>query len=178
MQVQHNAVRGHHTAVQRTKTQEYALTRLERAIYPNQPFLVLTAYKTPLHTITWIPHHSTHLEDHTSHVPFSSHDRIHQDYSVTTYTPYGFSFHCDFANFPFVSWDIPQVMCRPLNNTYTPMGIPTHLQVSCTRHTITKYTYIQNIKSLSPSFSFICQYAVFSCFSFSPADETPINKEG
>ena len=52
MQLYHNAVRGHHTALQRTKTQEYALTRLERAIYPNQPFLVLTAYKTPLHTIT------------------------------------------------------------------------------------------------------------------------------
>ena len=51
-QVQHNAVCGHHTAVQRTKTQEYALPRLEHAIYPNQSFLVLPAYKTPLHTIT------------------------------------------------------------------------------------------------------------------------------
>ena len=51
-QVHHIAVRGQHTALQRTKTQKYALTRLERATCPNQPFLVTTAYKTPLHTLT------------------------------------------------------------------------------------------------------------------------------
>ena len=70
MQVHHNAVRGHHTALQRTKTQEYMLTRLERATCPSQPFLVSTAYKTPLHTITWIQQRGIHLEDQTSHVPF------------------------------------------------------------------------------------------------------------
>ena len=70
-QVHHNAVHGHHTALQRTKTQEYALTRLEHAKCTSQPFLVSTVYKTPLHIITWIQQHSIHLEDQTSHVPFT-----------------------------------------------------------------------------------------------------------
>ena len=68
-EVHHNVVRGNHTALQRTKTQEYALTRLEHTTCPSQPFLVSTAYKTPLHTITWIQQHGIHLQDQTSQMP-------------------------------------------------------------------------------------------------------------
>ena len=94
-QVHHNAVRGHHTALQRTKTQKYALTRLERATCPSQPFLVSTAYKTPLHTIMWIQQHSIHLEDQTSPMPSILHDRISSGLYNICY-PW-FSSHCDFC---------------------------------------------------------------------------------